>query len=77
MFRSWRNTSLTAAIRADAVDFDRAIPGDSRHRLSASLNLRRLPIAVARLGWYYEIQHDRFNNDTPMAGLTFTAASYF
>jgi hypothetical protein len=77
LFRSWRETSLTAAFRADALDLDRAAAGDSRIRLALSLNLRRLPIAVARFGWYYEIQRDRFNNDTPSAGLTFTAASYF
>jgi hypothetical protein len=73
----WRNSALTAGLRADAVDFDRGLAGDSRHRISASLNVHRRPYAVARLGWYYEIQRDRFNNETPKAGVTFTAASYF
>jgi len=77
VFRAWKSTSLTAALRADAVDLDRAIPGDSRNRLSASLNLRRLPFAVGRFGWYYEVLRDRFNNGTPSAGLTLTVASYF
>jgi len=30
-----------------------------------------------RAGWYYEVQHDRFDNRPPFAGLTLTAASYF
>jgi hypothetical protein len=59
------------------VDFDRSIQGDSRARLSASLNLHSRPLAVTRFGWYYEIKRDRFNNSTPFAGLTFTAATYF
>jgi hypothetical protein len=77
LFRGWRGSCLTAGIRADAVDFDRSIQGDSRSRLSASLNLHSRPLAVTRLGWYYEIRRDRFNNATPLAGLTFTAATYF
>ncbi|HEU4724140.1 MAG TPA: hypothetical protein VFU59_02465 [Candidatus Eisenbacteria bacterium] len=77
LFKRWAHTALRVAVRADAVDFDRGLLGDSRHRVSASLNLHRRPYAVARLGWYYEIQRDRFDNDTPKAGVTFTAASYF
>jgi hypothetical protein len=77
IFGKWKHSALSAALRADAVDLDRGILGDSRHRISASLNIHRKPYAVARLGWYYEIQRDRFNNTTPMAGVTFTAASYF
>jgi len=59
------------------VDFDRSVQGDSRSRLSASLNLHSHPMAVTRFGWYYEIRRDRFNNTTPLAGLTLTAATYF
>ncbi|HLQ67196.1 MAG TPA: hypothetical protein VK123_08205, partial [Candidatus Limnocylindrales bacterium] len=77
LFHSWHGTSLSAGIRADKVDFDARIPGDSRSRLCASLNFRPHPAAVIRFGWYYEWRRDRFNNDTPMAGLTLTAASYF
>lgn len=77
LFRGWQGSAVTAGIRADAVDFDRSIQGDSRSRLSASLSLHSRPLAVTRLGWYYEIRRDRFNNATPLAGLTFTAATYF
>ncbi len=74
---SWYRTKLTGGLRLDAVDLDRAIQGDSRSRVSASLNFHRLPIGVVRLGWYYELARDRFNNKTPKAGLTVTAAAYF
>ncbi len=77
IFSGWKSSRLSAALRADAVDLDRGIQGDSRSRLSASLNVHRLPHAVTRFGWYYEIRRDRFNNETPLAGLTFTAATYF
>jgi hypothetical protein len=77
MFRGLPGSRLTAGLRADAVDFDRSVPGDSRSRLSASLNLFPRAAAVTRFGWYYEIRRDRFNNGTHLAGLTFTAASYF
>jgi hypothetical protein len=77
VLRSWRGSCLTAGIRADAVDFDARILGDSRSRLSASLNIHSRPLAVTRFGWYYEIRRDRFNNQTPLAGLTLTAATYF
>ena len=77
LFRGWQGSCLTGSFRADAVDFDRSIQGDSRSRLSASLNLHSRPLAVTRFGWYYEIKRDRFNNSTPFAGLTFTAATYF
>ena len=77
VLRSWRGSCLTAGIRADAVDFDARILGDSRSRLSASLNIHSRPLAVTRFGWYYEIRRDRFNNQTALAGLTLTAATYF
>jgi hypothetical protein len=77
LFHGWRGSALNVALRADAVDFDRSVQGDSRSRLSASLNHFSHPMAVTRLGWYYEIRRDRFNNPTPLAGVTFTAATYF
>ena len=72
-----KHTSLSFALRADAVDFDRSQDGDSRQRVSASLNVHRQPTSVVRFGWYYEVARDRFANNTPKAGLTFTAATYF
>jgi len=77
IFGGWTHSRLTGALRVDAVDFDPSIYGDSRNRLSASLNFRHVPLGVIRLGWYYEIARDRFNNSTPKAGATITTAAYF
>lgn len=74
---SWRNTALGAALRGDAVDYDAGIAGDSKVRISATLNLRQLPRSVLRSGWYYEFQRDRFDNLKPAAGLAFSLATYF
>src|SRR5262249_2236354 len=38
LFQKWKHSALRVAVRADAVDFDRGLMGDSRHRVSASLN---------------------------------------
>ena len=77
IFPSWKHTSLVVALRGDAVDLDRNHDGDSRQRVSASLNVRRKPWSVVRFGWYYEVARDRFANPTPGAGLTLTASTYF
>jgi hypothetical protein len=73
----WKRSRLTASLRADTVDLDARAVGDSRARVTASLNFRHANRAVVRAGWYYEARHDRFDNRTPFAGLTLTAASYF
>jgi len=73
---AWPSTALAAAVRADAVDYDAQIPGDSKARISASLNLRQVPWSVFRSGWYYEWRRDRFNNVKPAAGLVFSFATY-
>jgi hypothetical protein len=73
----WKRSKLTASLRTDAVDRDARARGDSRARVTASLNLRHASRAVVRVGWYYEVRHDRFDNRTPLGGLTLTAASYF
>ena len=77
LFDAWKFSSLALAVRADAVDFDRATDGDSRSRIGLSLNVRRVPFVVTRFGWYYEIRRDRFANSTPLAGLALSLASYF
>lgn len=77
LFHAWRGTSLSGGLRAETVDFDAALPGDSRTRVAATLNLRPQPTSILRFGWYYEWKRDRFDNLTPLAGLTLTAASYF
>jgi len=77
LFHAWRGTSLSGGFRAETVDLDAGLPGDSRTRVAASLNIRPQPTSILRFGWYYEWKRDRFDNLTPLAGLTLTAASYF
>lgn len=77
IFSGWTRSKLSGGLRIDAVDFDTSVLGDSRTRLSTSLNFRQIPLGVIRLGWYYEIARDRFNNKTPKAGVTVTTAAYF
>ena len=77
VLRSWKRSSLTAALRLDAVDFDRDVPGDSKSRLSANLNFRPSERGVVRGGWYYQIRRDRFDNDIPSAGLAASLAICF
>jgi len=77
LVRAWHHTSLEAAVRAEAVDFDTAVMGDSRERVSVAMNLRQQPRAVFRLGFYHEWRRDRFNNLVPAAGATFGAGAYF
>lgn len=74
---SLAQSSLAAALRAEAADFDRDLPGDSKSRVAASLNLRPRPASVVRCGWYYALLRDRFNNAVPSAGVTLTVGSYF
>jgi len=77
LIAAWRTSSLSLAIRGDAVDFDRTIPGDSRSRLTAALNIRPSDRAVVRGQWFYEVTRDRFDNDAPAAGVAASGAIYF
>jgi hypothetical protein len=74
---AWKTSSLSVAIRGDVVDFDRGIPGDSRSRLSAALNIRPTDRTVVRGQWFYEVTRDRFDNGSPAAGVAASGAIYF
>ena len=70
-------SSLTAAVRAEAIDFDTDLPGDSRQRLSLGLNLRTSDETVLKLGYARGRSRDRFNNPSDDAIASFALATYF
>lgn len=70
-------SSLTAAVRLEAVDFDRDLDGDSRMRFSAGLNLRPTDETVVKLGYARGRTRDRFNNASDDAVLSLGVATYF
>ena len=74
---AWRGSTLEAALRADAVDFDLAAAGDSRERIAAALNVRPQPRAVLRFDFHHEWRRDRFTILTPAAGVAFGVGMYF
>ena len=77
LWKSWENSALSVAVRAESVDFDGGLRGDSKRRVSTTIDLRQRPFAVIRWGWYYEVRVDRLDNPTPAAGLTLSAATFF
>jgi hypothetical protein len=70
-------SSLTAAVRVEAVDFDRELDGDAARRLSLGLNLRPSDETVIKLGWARGRSWDRFNNQSDDATLSLAVATYF
>jgi len=76
LWKSWENSALSGGIRLDGVDYDLGLAGDSRRRLSTTLDLRQQPFGILRWGWYYEVRYDRLGNPTPSAGVTLSAGTF-
>lgn len=70
-------SSLTAAVRLEAVDFDRDLAGDSVQQLSVAFNLRTSDETVVKLNYARGRSRDRFNNAAEGAALTLGVATYF
>lgn len=68
---------FSAALRVEAVDFDRDLRGDSEHRIQVGLNFRPARETVLKLSAFRGTARDRFNNAAARAGLRFSIASYF
>lgn len=68
---------FTVAARADGVDFDRDLPGDSMRSLSLGVNFRPVPESVIKLGYQRGQTRDRFNNPAGFAHVRLGLASYF
>ena len=69
--------SFSAALRAEGVDFDRDLAGDSRVQLTGGLHFRPTPETVFKLDYARGRSRDRFNNPFEAAALKFSLTSYF
>ena len=71
-------TSVFAVkLRWDAVDFNSAIPGDSRMQLTAGLNFRPTRESVLKFDFVRGLARDEFNNRSQRAALLLSLATYF
>jgi hypothetical protein len=68
---------LTAVVRAEAVDFDRDLAGDSQRALTAGVNFRPIPETCLKLAFTRGESRDRFNNLGANAAWVFGLATYF
>jgi hypothetical protein len=68
---------LTAALRVDAVDFDRDLPGDSMRSWTVGLNLRPVPETAFKLAYARGETRDRFDNLSHFAQIQLALATYF
>ncbi len=69
--------SFSAAVRAEGVDFDRDLAGDSRVQLSGGVHFRPTPETVFKLDYVRGRSRDRFHNPAEAAALKFSLTSYF
>jgi hypothetical protein len=74
---AWPGASFAAAVRLEAVDFDRDLPGDSIARMSLGVNLRPSPESVIKAAWTRGRSRDRFDNAAQEAELRLSLATYF
>jgi hypothetical protein len=75
--RTMPDSWFTAALRADVVDFDRDLRGDSVRSLTAGVNLRPIPESCLKLAYTRSEHRDRFNNRATSAAWLFGLATYF
>lgn len=66
-----------SSIRYDLIDLDADHSGDDRRKLSLAVGFRPTPQTIFKLNWTREWETDRFDVETPQAGILFGLASYF
>jgi hypothetical protein len=71
------SSSLSFALRLDALDLDLDLNGDSVTRITSGLCFRPLPETALKLDYHYAWRSDRASITTPEAGINFSVASYF
>lgn len=79
--RGWVATmpgsAFSAGVRAEGVDFDRDVPGDSAVQLTCAVNFRPTPESVLKLDYRRARSRDRFNNSAESAAIQFSLTTYF
>ena len=75
--RAMPGASFSAAVRAEGVDFDRDLVGDSHRQFTYGIHFRPTPESVLKLDYARGRSRDRFNNPFEGAALKFSMTSYF
>ncbi len=70
-------SGFTAVVRADLVDFDRDLRGDSTRGLTFGLAWRPIPESGVKLSFTRSEERDRFNNRSTFAGFVLGLTSWF
>lgn len=75
--RTMPNSTTSAKLRFDAVDFDQDHAGDGVTQLSAGFNFRPTADTVLKLDYVRGRVRDRFNSPAETAAILFSIATYF
>jgi hypothetical protein len=75
--RTLPSSAFAAKARFDAVDFNTAIPGDSRVQFTAGLNFRPSRESVLKFDYVRGRARDEFNNASARAAFLLSIATYF
>jgi hypothetical protein len=75
--RTLPSSVFAAKLRWDGVDFNTAMPGDSRVQFTAGLNFRPTRESVLKLDYVRGRARDEFNNASERAAFLLSLATYF
>lgn len=77
LVRTIPQSVFAAKARWDAVDFNTAVPGDSRVQVTVGVNFRPTRESVMKLDYVRGRARDGFNNASERAAILFSLATYF
>jgi hypothetical protein len=77
LVRTLPSSVFAAKLRWDGVDFNTAMPGDSRVQFTAGLNFRPTRESVLKLDYVRGRARDEFNNPSERAAILLSLATYF
>ena len=79
--RGWIGTmpgsSFAAKLRVDVVDFDAAVPGNSRAQVTIGVNFRPTQDTALKFDFVRGVARDEFNNASQRAAVLLSLATYF